>query len=522
MRSFNSQRGLPSSVRALPAPKQSIPMPGVRMVLRGMRLVAAVLVVATVSRLGEAAEPATAGHPNVIVILSDDEGYADVGYQGCPDIPTPNIDSMARSGVRFSSGYVSCPVCSPTRAGLMTGRYQQRFGHEFNPGAQGQSDPNFGLPLEQFTIADRMKAAGYVTGMVGKWHLGFQPQYHPLRRGFGEYFGFLGGAHDYLKPGGTILRGTEPVDETEYLTDALGREAVDFIDRHARERFFLYLAFNAVHSPLQATDKYMERFAGIADPRRRQHAAMLSALDDNVGRVLTKLREEGLEESTLIFYLSDNGGPTAQTTSSNVPLRGVKGQVFEGGIRVPFLMQWKGRLPAGKVYEQPAIALDILPTALAAAGARVPQDGTLDGVNLLPHLTGNQTKPPHEALFWRFGAQAAVRMGDWKLIRLQAAATRPAGAGAAAAQRAATLGGPTQLYNLAKDISEENNLAETLPEKVAELQQALDRWNAQLSEPRWQGRAAAARQNANRPRNAGANATRPAGARRARQQNRSR
>ncbi|MEP0843247.1 MAG: sulfatase, partial [Phycisphaerae bacterium] len=426
-----------------------------------------------------AAEPATADRPNIVLLFSDDNGYADVGYQGCKDIPTPHIDSLAKGGVRFSNGYVSCPVCSPTRAGLMTGRYQQRFGHEFNPGGQGP--PNFGLPVDQITLADRLKAAGYVTGMVGKWHLGFKEEHNPTRRGFEEFFGFLGGAHPYLQHGGTILRGFEVVPEQEYLTDAFGREAVAFIDRHAKERFFLYLSFNAVHSPLQATDKYLKRFPDIADEKRRTHAAMLSAMDDAIGAVLAKLRKEGLEEKTLIFFLSDNGGPTAQTTSSNLPLRGVKGQVLEGGIRVPFLVQWKGKLPEGRVFDHPVIALDVFPTALAAAGGEVPKDRPIDGVNLLPYLTGRETGPPHEALFWRFGPQMAVRMGDWKLIRFKPAANQPP----AAARRAEALGGTTQLYNLARDIGEEKNLAESEPDKVAQLERALEAWNAQLVAPLW-------------------------------------
>ncbi len=408
--------------------------------------------------------------PNVVVILADDEGFADVGYQGCKDIPTPHIDAFAKSGVRFTNGYVSCPLCSPTRAGLMTGRYQQRFGHEFNPGPGGYT-AEFGLPLSQITIADRMKAAGYVTGHIGKWHLGNDPKFHPQRRGFDEEFGFPGGAHDYFKdliPNNPIRRGTEPVEEPDYLTDALTREAVSFIDRHAKEPFFLYLPYNAVHSPLQATEMYLDRFKNIADKRRRTHAAMLSALDDGVGKVLDELHKKGLDEKTLVFYLSDNGGPTPSTTSSNLPLRGIKGQVWEGGIHIPFAVRWTGKIPADKVYEKPVISLDIFPTAVAVAGGSVPDDRPMDGVNLLPYVTGEKSDAPHQALFWRMGPQAAVRKGNWKLVRM-GDKDKP----------------KTELYNLASDLSETKDVATDHADLVKEMKGDLEKWESQLATPLW-------------------------------------
>jgi arylsulfatase A-like enzyme len=421
------------------------------------------------------AADAPARKPNVLILLADDLGYADVGFHGCKDIPTPNIDSIARNGVRFTSGYDSGPYCSPTRAGLMTGRYQQRFGHEFNPAA----GPNIGLPVTETTLADRLKQAGYVTGLVGKWHLGSADKFHPQRRGFQEYFGFLGGAHAYLperKMGGGILRGTTPVEEQEYLTDAFAREAVAFIDRHQKEPFFLYLAFNAVHTPMQAAEKYLKRFESISDPRRRTYAAMHSAMDDAIGSVLAKLRDSGLEEHTLIFFFSDNGGPTMKGTtingSRNDPLRGSKRQTLEGGIRVPFAMQWKGKLPAGKVFDQPIIQLDIVPTVLAAVGADT-KNATLDGVNLLPYLEGKQATAPHDTLYWRFGDQMAIRRGDWKLVRY--------GSNATLAANEMT----PKLYNLAKDIGESNDLAAQEPERMKELQAAWDKWNAELAKPLW-------------------------------------
>jgi arylsulfatase B len=304
----------------------------------------------------ETAEPPRAPRkPNLLVILVDDLGYADLGCQGCKDIPTPNIDTLARNGIRFTDGYVSSPYCSPSRAGLLTGRYPQRFGHELNTPGRRQ---DLGLPRTEVTLADRLKACGYATGIVGKWHLGVGGQFHPLRRGFDEFFGFAHEGHFYVGPHyqgdytsslrdkepeydklNPILRGTERVDEKEYLTEAFTREALAFIDRHRDQPFFLYLAYNAVHSPMQALPRYMDRFPTIADKKRGVFAAMLAAVDDGVGALLNKLRHVGIEEQTLIFFLSDNGGPTAELTSSNRPLRGFKGEVLEGGIRVPFVVQ---------------------------------------------------------------------------------------------------------------------------------------------------------------------------------------
>ena len=408
--------------------------------------------------------------PNIIVIVADDLGYADLGCQGAKDVRTPHIDSLAANGVRFTDGYVSCPVCSPTRAGLMTGRYQQRFGHEFNPGPRPPTDASFGLPLTEKTLPEYLKAAGYVTGMVGKWHLGTTLEYLPTRRGFDEFYGFLGGAHSYVDAGiegnNPVLRGTTRVDEKEYLTDAFAKEATAFIERHSKQPFFLYLAFNAVHTPMQATENYRARFPDIKDNKRRTLAAMLSAMDDAVGAVLEKLRETGAGENALIVFVSDNGGPTQANASSNLPLSGFKGQLLEGGIRVPFIVQWKGRLPAGKVYREPVIALDILPTAMAAAGGAVSDDAKLDGVNLLPFLSGEREGSLHEMLYWRHGKGMAIRRGSDKVL------IQPDKA--------------PQLFNLTDDIGEKHDLAADAPEKAAELTEALRAWNAELAEPLWQ------------------------------------
>lgn len=456
---------------------------------------------------------AAAPRPNIIVLLADDLGYAELGCQGNEEIPTPHIDSLARNGVRLTSGHVSAPVCCPSRAGLMTGRYQTRFGHELNAIGRQNLDPAIGLPLSEKTLADHLREAGYATGLVGKWHLGGTETFHPQRRGFDEFFGFTHEGHFFVPgppwqgvltwmrtnaaqagfagrrqigdviwsthlPGNEppydadnpILRGTQPVNESEYLTDAFTREAVAFIERHKARPFFLHLAYNAVHSPMQAPLRHLDRFRHMEDVHRRLFAAMLSALDDSVGTVLAKLRERGLTDNTLIFFLSDNGGPTAELTSSNAPLRGGKGQLWEGGIRVPFLVQWKARLPAGVTYEHPVIALDILPTALDAAGVSLPNTAALDGVSLLPYLRGERHSAPHPTLFWRYGANIAVREGSWKLVR-----QGERGAGAPA----------LKLFNLAADIGETFDQSHREPDVFARLKSRMDRLNGGMAAPLW-------------------------------------
>jgi arylsulfatase A-like enzyme len=422
--------------------------------------------------LGVHAVADTPKAPNIIVIVGDDMGYADVGFHGCKDIPTPHLDSLAQSGVTFTNGYVSGPYCSPTRAGLLTGRYQTRFGHEFNP-ANG---PKQGLPLTESTLADRLKTAGYRTALVGKWHLGNGDR-HPQKRGFDEFFGFLGGAHDYFNPMG-ILRGTEPAQNKDYLTDTLAREAVSFIDANKTKPFFLYLAFNAVHTPMQADDVRLKKFESIPDLKRRTYAAMMVAMDDAIGRVMHKLAEEKLTGNTMVAFFSDNGGPTMKGTtvngSQNTPLRGSKRTTLEGGIRVPFVLSWPGRYPAGTKYHQPVIQLDVHATALAAAKVEPKPEWKLDGVNLEPFITGPAgTTIPHTALFWRFGQQMAVRKGDWKLVAYDLAADEGKGVSVA------------KLYNLKDDLGETKNMAATHADKVKELRAAWDEWNRSNVAPLW-------------------------------------
>lgn len=427
-----------------------------------------ILLLAPLITLKAADSPKPASKPNILFIVGDDMGYADVGFHGCKDIPTPNLDALAAAGVRFTNGYVSGPYCSPTRAGLLTGRYQTRFGHEFNPGGGGS-----GLPLTETTIANRLKEVGYATGLVGKWHLGT----HPQQRGFDEFFGFLGGAHSFFDAGG-ILRGTDLVKEMDYTTDAFGREAVAFIDRHKDHPWFLYLAFNAVHTPMHATDERLAKFANITDTKRRTYAAMMLALDDAIGVVRKKLAATGLEQNTLIAFISDNGGPTMQGTttngSSNDPLRGSKRTTLEGGIRVPFLVAFPGKIKPG-VYEQPAIQLDLTATALTLGGAKTDK---VEGVDLLPFLAGEKTGAPHDALYWRFGQQMAIRAGDYKLVRYDSMADS-----GAAKQKNQPKG--AKLYNLTKDIGEANDLAAAMPDKVKELQTKWDAWNQSNVPPLW-------------------------------------
>lgn len=458
---------------------------------RLLALIFAFFNVAWASAQDGAAKAATT-LPNILLFLADDLGYADIGVNGCKHIPTPNIDSIAKNGVRFTDGYATHPVCSPSRAGLMSGMYQHRFGFEHNSGPERFAAPNFGMPREVPTLAEKLNSAGYATGMVGKWHIGFKEGLRPHERGFGEHFGFLSGARSYypdnpreLDP---IVRNGVPVQgEKDYLTDAFAREAVSFIERASATKneepgtrnkaqpWFLYFAFNAVHSPLEATEAYEACFPHITDPKRKTYAGMLSALDTAVGRVLTKVRELGQEENTLVMFYSDNGGPTAETSSRNDPLRGFKGQMYEGGIRVPFVMQWKGTIPAGQTFTQPVMGFDCHATALAAAkvawasaqsDASAKAETTLDGVNLLPHLLGEKTVPPHDFLCWRAGEQRAIRMGDWKLVQTPRDET-------------------AQLFNLKTDLGETTDLAAKEPAKFDELAAKFDEWEKGTIPAKW-------------------------------------
>ena len=404
---------------------------------------------------------AAAGKPNVIVIVADDLGYADVRFnpQRPKEASTPHLDALAKAGVICRQGYVSGHVCSPTRAGLMTGRYQQRLGL-YTGGEAGS-----GLPMSERIFPQFLKPAGYATAQFGKWHLGPTLEWSPAHRGFDEVFGFLGrGAHDYFKlddPEDPIYRGTNVVKETGYLTDRLGEETAAFITRNKARPFFAYLAFNAVHAPLQAPADEIAKFK-TGSANRNTLLAMGKRMDDAIGRIVATLKREGVWENTLLVFISDNGGPLAQT-ANNTPLRGGKHSDHEGGVRVPFLVCWPAQLKPGE-SQAVVSSLDILPTALAAAGLPAPGDKPFDGINLLPIL---RVEAPATArnLFWCSGSDEgwwAVRSGDWKLV----------------AQRA-----QVELFNLAQDVSEKTDLAKSKPEQVAALTKLHDAWLTQMAKP---------------------------------------
>lgn len=404
--------------------------------------------------------------PNILILVADDMGYADSGVYNCQDIPTPNIDSLAKNGARFASGYTSGCVCSPSRAGLLTGRYQQRFGFDAN--AEGSKPADKGpraLDIQQVTFAQRMKALGYITGIIGKWHVGSGEGYLPTQRGFDEFYGYLPYGIAAEPPHGPpIYRGTNVVEKPKNHMEQFCTEAISFLDRHAKEPFFLYLPFSAVHGPFVGPQPWLAKFDNMTPASRSKYAADVSQMDDIIGRVMAKLRALGLEENTLVFFISDNGGPGG--ASSNAPLRGTKWTVWEGGVRVPFIAQWKGRIPAGRVLEQPVMQIDFLPTAVAAAGGEVKPEWNLDGANLLPLLEGKSAAAPHAALYWRFGVQYAVRQGDWKLVKPH-------------------IDSAPLLFNLAKDIGEQNDLTAAEPARAKELQALWDAWNAKNESPRW-------------------------------------
>jgi arylsulfatase A-like enzyme len=402
--------------------------------------------------------------PNLLIFYSDDQGWGETGCYGNNEIPTPNIDALAANGIRFTQGYVAATYCSPSRAGLLTGKYPTRFGHEFNAVANKS-----GLRLDQVTLANRLKDLGYATCCVGKWHLGNSDPYRPTKRGFDEFFGTLANTPFFHPKNFVDSRISNDVrevtDDSFYTTDAYAQRSIDWLDKNKDKSWFLYLPFNAQHAPLEAPKKYLDRFPNIQDEKRRLFAAMLSAQDDAIGQVMAKLRQMGQEENTLIFYIADNGGPTQVTTSKNGGLRGFKMTTFEGGPRVPFISQWKGHWPAGKVYDYPVMNLDVVPTMLAATGNKIAESEKLDGVDLAPFLTGQNSQRPHQTMYWRFGQQWAIRHGDLKLVVSRGGSGKP------------------ELYDLSQDQSESSDLATSRPEDVKKLQAMWDDWSAQQAPP---------------------------------------
>lgn len=442
-----------------------------------------------------ASESNKAGKPNVLVILVDDLGWGDAGFNGGKDIPTPNIDALAANGVRFEHGYVTAPQCAPSRAGLLSGIDQNRFGR-----ADNRALDELGMPTAVKLFGEYMRDEGYRTALIGKWHVGTTPESHPLVRGFDRFFGHLEGSTTFFLPRPAqlpIWDGRQKVELPEYLTFALAEKAIDFIKEESDRPFFLFLSHLAPHEPLQAPDDYIEKFrhlaaddAGpyvdrtqkyVADRNaspRQIYAAMVSALDDSIGEVMQALREQGLEEKTLVWFLSDNGGPTIVTGASNLPLRGMKGDVLEGGTRVPFAMQWKGTVPGGQTIATPVTSLDIIPTSLAATGADLPE--VLDGENLLPLLTEGKALADR-ALLWRFpyprhNPVFGIRRGDTKLV--SEALRGPGGIGWAEAE-----GGKVGVYHVSEDPAEEHDLSARSPDIRGKLQSEYDAWHKTLPAP---------------------------------------
>ena len=463
--------------------------------------------------------------PNIILILADDLGATDLSLYGNQLVTTPNIDAIGQQGVTFAEGYISSPVCSPSRAGLLTGRYQQRFGHEFQPQQRYLKSmaeyygfkmlPRFkpltpikeldvpsteerlrqGLPPSEITLAELLKKYDYSTAIIGKWHLGAADFAKPCARGFDYQYGFYEAftlyapvddstivnkhiSHDFIDQhewkasqgrlgNCAILRNCcERQEENKYLTDKLTDEAISYIDRSKQNPFFLYLPYNAPHAPLQATRKYFDQFANIKDPVKRIYAAMIKNLDDQVGRLLKHVDSLGLTDNTIIVFLSDNGGAAYNGTTDNAPYRGGKLTNFEGGIRVPFMMKWNNKIKAGTVYPYPVISLDIFATITSAIGITLPTDRLYDGVNLIPYINGINTTAPHHKLFWRSDFNKAIRKGDWKLIVNE-------------------YDNQNLLFNIKEDKSETINLYDSRHDVAEGLLLDLSNWEKELIKPLW-------------------------------------
>jgi arylsulfatase A-like enzyme len=426
--------------------------------------------------------PVFAKAPNIVIIMADEIGYGDIGFNGGTAIPTPGLNRIAAGGVICTQAYVANQNSSANRAALLTGRYPGRFGYERSVAWRPQ-DPSVGLPITERTLAEVLRPLGYQSGIIGKWHLGAHDNFHPLNRGFDEFYGFLGGGHRSFPEEMTIqythearnepesyvtwpLRGREPVRPERYLVEDLGLEALDFVRRHADKPFFLYLSYNAPRAPLQARDADIAAFAHIKDEKRRKYAAMISVMDRGIGQLLDLLDYLELTDNTLLVFTSSVGGDIPVTGAYNGAVRGFRGEPWEGGIRVPFAVRWPARLPAGKTFRQPVSTLDVFATVVSAN--RIPADPAcpLDGVDLVPFLRGEAPGPPHERLFQRVydAGIYVVREGDFKLVK--------------------TKNIPTPLlFNLAADPQERTNIADAQPDRAKAMADAFHAWNAQLIAP---------------------------------------
>lgn len=399
--------------------------------------------------------------PNVLMIILDDAGYNDFGFMGSKDMPTPNIDELASNAVVFSNGYVSASVSGPSRAGMLTGRYQQKNGYECN------LEGKLGLGLNEETFADIFKKNGYTTYCLGKWHQGASEEYHPNKRGFDHFYGFISGSRSYFyNPKNDDVPGNEKAMQyngvftpfSKYMSTELGDKAIEYIGKQGNKPFFMYLSFNAVHTPMEATKEDLERFK---DHKRQKLAAMTYSVDQAIGNVINQLREQDIFDNTLIFFISDNGG-AHNNTSSNYPLKGFKGNKFEGGLHVPYFVAY-GKRFKGK-FDGIVSSLDILPTAMSAANIDLKTTKhPLDGVDLFPFLEGKTEGNPHEKLFWRKDEMAAMRMGDYKLIRV--------------------IGVGERLYNLKKNPGETDDLKTSQPAVFEQMMKELKEWEEGLINP---------------------------------------
>ncbi|GLR70359.1 sulfatase family protein [Agaribacter marinus] len=414
---------------------------------------------------------------NIIVILADDLGYADLGFNGAKDIKTPVLDMLANTGVTFKNGYVTHPYCGPSRAGLLTGRYQARFGMENNV-SYSPYDIHMGLPLTEKTFAKRLQEVGYKTAIIGKWHLGGAPRFQPNKRGFDYFYGFLGGGHNYMPHEVTIgggsyflplMRNEGVAEFDDYLTSALSKDAVKFIEDHQKQPFMLYMAYNAPHTPLQAPKETIAKYKDIKDENRRIYAAMIDEMDQGIGEIVDALKRTGQYQNTLIFFLSDNGGvypedwmPNANW-ADNSPFRRGKVALLEGGIRVPFIAHWPAKIPKGFIFEGLVSSLDIAATAVEISGANA-SDGLLDGVNLVPYLTGLESGTPHHALYWRLEEADhiyAIRTPDAKYMR----------------QPLPGVG--RSFFDMKNDPEEQNNIVDTKLMAQSEMARLWNQWNSQ-------------------------------------------
>ena len=460
--------------------------------------------------------------PNIIFIVVDDLGKYEISAYGSETMKTPHIDRLADEGVRFTDCYVNAPVCAPSRAGLLTGRYPTRYGFETQPmeiypnnlaayyagkylmntgDFEVVTKPKFptewemekqGVPPTEMTLADILKMRGYATGIAGKWHLGHSKEQIPNAMGFDEQYGFYGAftlysekrnSPNYVhyvqdsysskyqwktgrKETSAIMRNDKVIKEERYTTQAILEEGVEFIARNKEKPFFLYLAFNAPHVPFQAPKAYYEMHSDTEEENKRVYYAMIHALDDAIGSLNDKLKMMGLEENTIIYFISDNGGASYTKATDNGPYKGGKLTTFEGGVNVPFIIKWKGKIPAGTVYENPVSSMDIFKTSVTLAECPLPDDRVYDGVNLLPYVTGEMINPPHDAFYWKADHIHAMRKGNWKFLL-------------------STRDNWAELYNITEDRYETFDLSKEKPEILIQLQQDYDAWMKQQAPPMW-------------------------------------